>query len=79
MDEISKYLYPADSPTEQGAVTIIVKDEERYYKPFRVDGKGQYDFKKNFRAMLRIVEAEEDDLAPVGNDRFRNDGDEEIE
>ena len=79
VDEISKYLYPADSPTEQGAVTIIVKDEERYYKPFRVDGKGQYDFKKNFRAMLRIVEAEEDDLAPVGNDRFRNDGDEEIE
>ncbi len=79
VDEISKYLYNADSPTEQGAVTIIVKGEERYYKPFRVDGKGQYDYKKNFRALLRIVESDEDDLEPVGNDRFRNDGDEEIE
>lgn len=79
VDEVSKYLYSADSPTEQGAVTITVKGEERYFKPFRVDGKGQYDFKKNFRALLRIVEAEDEDLGPVSNDRFRNDGDEEIE
>ena len=79
VDEIGKYLFNADSPTEQGAVTIIVKGEEKYFKPFRVNGKGQYDFKKNFRALLRIVEVEEDDLNPVSNDRFRNDGDEEIE
>lgn len=79
VDEISKYLYTADSPTEQGAVTITVKGEERYYKPFRVNGKGQYDFKKNFRALLRIIEAEDDDLEPSSNDHFRNDGDEEIE
>ena len=79
VDEISKYLYSADSPTEQGAVTITVKGEERYFKPFRVDSKGQYDYKKNFRALLRIVEAEDDDLESSGNDKFRNDGDEEIE
>ena len=79
VEEITKYLYSADSPTEQGAVTITVKGEERYYKPFRVDSKGQYDFKKNFRALLRIIEAEEDDLDNDGNSRFRNDGDEEIE
>ena len=79
VDEIGKYLYSADSPTEQGAVTIIVKGEEKYFKPFRVNGKGQYDFKKNFRALLRIVEAEEEDLNPASNDLFRNDGDEEIE
>ena len=79
VDEISKYLYSADSPTEQGAVTITVKGEEQYFKPFRVNGKGEYDYKKNFRALLRIVEAEDDDIEPLGNDRFRNDGDEEIE
>ncbi len=79
VDEISKYLFSADSPTEQGAVTITVGGEERYFKPFRVDSKGQYDYKKNFRALLRIVEAEDDDLESSGNDRFRNDGDEEIE
>ena len=60
-------------------MTIIVKGEEKYFKPFRVNGKGQYDFKKNFRALLRIVEAEEEDLNPASNDLFRNDGDEEIE
>ncbi|MBO7629564.1 MAG: hypothetical protein J6S87_06420, partial [Bacteroidales bacterium] len=79
VDEISKYLYRADSPTEQGVVTILVKGEEQYFKPFRTGGKGQYEYKKNFRALLSIVEAEEDDLEPSSNDRFRNDGDEEIE
>ena len=79
VDEITKYLYRADSPTEQGAVTINVKGEEQYFKPFRTNGKGQYEYKKNFRALLRIVEAEDDDLESSAGDRFRNDGDEEIE
>ena len=78
-DEVSKYLYPADSPTEQGAVTIMIKGEERYFKPFRIDGKGQYEFKKLFRNMLRIIEDEEEDLNETGRDVFLNDGDEEIE
>lgn len=78
-DEISKYLYTADSPTEQGAVTIFVKGEERYYKPFRINNKGEYDFKKPFRAMLRIVEAEEEELNEGGINSFQNDGDEELE
>ncbi|MBQ9864055.1 MAG: hypothetical protein IJM33_01795 [Bacteroidales bacterium] len=77
-DEVNKYLYRADSPTEQGAVTIMVKGEEQYFKPFRVDSKGEYEFKKPFRALLRIIEAEEEDLESSGI-RFRNDGDEEIE
>ena len=77
-DEVTKYLYRADSPTEQGAVTIMVKGEEQYFKPFRVDSKGEYEFKKPFRALLRIIEAEEEDLEPSGI-RFRNDGDEEID
>ena len=79
IDEISKYLYSADSPTEQGAVTITVKGEEQYFKPFRINSKGQYDFKKSFRALLRIIEADEDELEPSSRDRFRNDGDEEID
>ena len=78
-DEVSKYLYPADSPTEQGAVTIMIKGEERYFKPFRIEGKGQYEFKKLFRNMLRIIEDEEEGLNETGRDVFLNDGDEEIE
>lgn len=78
-DEVAKYLYPADSPTEQGAVTIMIKGEERYFKPFRIDGKGQYEFKKLFRNMLRIIEDEEEGLNETGREVFLNDGDEEIE
>ena len=79
VEEVSKYLYSADSPTEQGAVTIEVKGEERYFKPFKVDSKGEYDFKKPFRAMLRIVEEAEETDNPASDDMFRNDGDEELE
>ena len=78
-DEVSKYLYPADSPTEQGAVTIVVKGEERYFKPFRVNSKGEYEFKKPFRNMLRIIEDEEESLEQEGGNPFINDGDEEID
>lgn len=79
VDEISKYLYPADSPTEQGAVTIMVKGEERYFKPFRTNNRGEYEFKKMFRSMLRIVEAEEETADEVDKNPFRNDGDEELD
>lgn len=78
-DEVSKYLFPADSPTEQGAVTITIKGEERFFKPFRMDRDGQYEFRKPFRNMLRIIEDEEETLTPSDVDLFRNDGDEEIE
>ncbi|MBR3725411.1 MAG: hypothetical protein IKN11_08515 [Bacteroidales bacterium] len=78
-DEVSKYLFPADSPTEQGAVTITVKGEERYYKPFRINNKGEYEFRKLFRNMLRIIDEEEETLDPSNGNSFRNDGDEEIE
>lgn len=78
-EEVGKYLYSADSPTEQGAVTIRVKGEERHYKPFRIDGRGEYDFKKPFRDMLRIVETDEEEQPGSGSDTFRNDGDEELD
>ena len=78
-DEVSKYLFPADSPTEQGAVTITIKGEERYFKPFRMNGKGEYEFKKLFRNMLRIIEDEEEALDENDGNSFHNDGDEEIE
>lgn len=79
VDEVSKYLYPADSPTEQGAVTILVNGEEKYYKPFKTNSKGEYDFKKPFRTMLRIVEAADEDLEEAEKNAFRNDGDEELD
>ena len=79
VDEVSKYLYTADSPTEQGAVTILVDGEEKYFKPFRINNKGEYDFKKPFRAMLRIVQTEEEELNENAINTFRNDGDEELD
>ena len=78
-EEVSKYLFPADSPTEQGAVTITIKGEERFFKPFRMDRTGQYEFRKLFRNMLRIIDDEEETVDPAGDNLFRNDGDEEIE
>ena len=75
-DEVRTYLYPADTPTEQGAVTIIENGEDRFFKPFRVGRDGEYEFRKPFRAMLRIVEEAEDE-----NDNDNEnpaDGDEEL-
>lgn len=78
-DEISKYMYTADSPTEQGAVTITFKGEERYFKPFKINSRGEYEFKKPFRAMLRIVETQEENSDENEKNAFRNDGDEELD
>ena len=78
-DEVNKYLFPADSPTEQGSVAITLKGEERYFKPFRIDSKGQYEFRKLFRNMLRIIDEEEETLDPSADTMFHNDGDEAIE
>ena len=78
-DEVSKYLYPADSPTEQGAVTIKIDGEERSFKPFRMNNKGEYEFRKLFRNMLRIIEEDEESVGPIIDNPFQNDGDEEIE
>ena len=58
---------------------IVVKGEERYFKPFRVNSKGEYEFKKPFRNMLRIIEDEEESLEQEGDNPFINDGDEEID
>lgn len=79
IDEVGKYLFNADSPTEQGAVTIMVKGEERYFKPFKVNNKGEYEYKKPFRAMLRIVEDADENLEKEDGNPFRNDGDEELD
>lgn len=76
-EEVRSYLYPADTPTEQGAVTIMEKGEERFYKPFRVGRNGEYEFKKPFRAMLRIVEEAEENLDKP-EDTPSTDGDEEL-
>lgn len=76
-DEVRSYLYPADTPTEQGAVTIMEDGEESFYKPFRVGRNGEYEFKKAFRAMLRIIE-EADENIEDNNAPASEDGDEEL-
>ena len=44
-----------------------------------MDRTGQYEFRKLFRNMLRIIDDEEETVDPAGDNLFRNDGDEEIE
>lgn len=77
-EEIYNYLFEADSPTEQGAVTIIEDKEEHFYKPFRVNRKGEYEYKKAFKALLRLPQ-EDDESEDASSTDFRNDGDEELE
>lgn len=77
-EEVRSYLYEADSPTDQGAVTIIEDKEEHFYKPFRVNRKGEYEYKNAFRALLRLPQEDEESEAAPGTD-FRNDGDEELD
>lgn len=76
-EEVRSYLYPADTPTEQGAVTIMQDGEEFFYKPFRVGRNGEYEFRKPFRAMLRIIEEAEENL-DTPEDTPPTDGDEEL-
>lgn len=79
--EVERYLYPADSPNEQGAITIVQgkgkEKMEHYYKPFRLGRGGDNEYLKPFRNMLRIVEAAEEE--PEQEELYRNDGDEELD
>ena len=81
IEDVPHYLYECDSPTEQGAVMIKEKgkDEEMYYKPFRLGRNGEYQYTRSFREMLRIVESADEETPDGGKDQFKNDGDEEIE
>lgn len=77
-EEVRSYLYPADSPTEQGAITILGRGGESYYKPFKVGRDGTYEFKKPFRAMLRIIEGDLDENDNDNENPAPTDGDEEL-
>lgn len=77
-EELFNYLFNADGPNEQGAVTVVEEHEEYFYKPFRVNRKGEYEYKKAFRALLRFPQEDEESEGSSSTD-FRNDGDEELE
>lgn len=79
MEELGDYLYEVDSPSEQGAVTIMEGKEEHFFKAFRINRKGEYEYKSSFRDMLRIVEDEEETPSTSVEKSFQNDGDEDIE
>lgn len=72
-DELKKYFYPVDSPTEASAFTV----GRRHYVPYRVDKRGDYELKKPFRALFRIAPEQEEDLNPA-SDRRPSDNPEEI-
>jgi len=72
-DELKKYFYPVDSPTEASAFTV----GRRHYVPYRVDKRGDYELKKPFRALFRIAPEQKEDLNPA-SDRRPSDNPEEI-
>ena len=72
-DELKKYFYPVDSPTEASAFTV----GRRHYVPYRVGRQGDYELKNPLRALFRIAPEQEEDLNPA-SDRRPSDNPEEI-
>lgn len=64
-DELKKYFYPVDSPTEASAFTV----GRRHYVPYRVDRQGDYELKKPLRALFRIAPEQEEDLGSPADKR----------
>lgn len=56
-DEISTYFYPAISEVEEGSFAF----GGRHYKAFKVDKHGTYQIKPALRALLRIIEADDEE------------------
>ncbi len=74
-DELKKYFYPTDSPTEASAFTV----GKRHYVPYRVDKRGDYELKKPFRALFRIAPEQEEDFTPATEGRRPENPDEIID
>ena len=55
-EEVKDYLYEVRTNLEEGTVTI----NDRYYKAYRLDNHGEYEIKKPLRALMRIVEEQEE-------------------
>ena len=74
-DEISTYFYPAISEVEEGSFSF----GGRHYKAFKVDKHGTYQIKPALRALLRIIEADDEEEVdqPVPTPRKPKKGEDE--
>ena len=63
-NELKNYFFEVDSPTEAASFSV----GKRFFVPYRVDRRGEYELKKAFKALFRIVPEQEEDLpqAPKG-------------
>lgn len=74
-NELGKYFYPVDGPTEAAAFKVA----GRYWVAYSVAKGGAYELKKPFRAMFRIVPDQEEDEEPVAKDAKKINPDEIID
>ena len=55
-EEIKDYLYEVKTNMEEGTVTF----DGKYYKAYRMGNHGDYEIKKQLKALMRIVEEQEE-------------------
>jgi len=74
-EEVNDYLFECKTDMEDGSVKI----GDKHYKAYRLDRHGNYEFKKDFQALLRIVEDEVEDIEEQQETDRRYRDDEEID
>lgn len=60
-DELKKYFYEVDSPTEAASFAV----GKRFFVAYRVDKHGKYELKKPLRHLFRIVPDQEEEFQPA--------------
>ncbi|MCQ2297944.1 MAG: hypothetical protein MJZ51_04915 [Bacteroidales bacterium] len=55
-EEIKDYLYEVKTNMEEGTITL----DGKYYKAYKIGNHGEYEIKKPLRALMRIVEEQEE-------------------
>lgn len=56
--ELKNYFFEVDSPTEASSFSV----GKRFFVPYRMDKHGEYELKKAFKALFRIVPEQEEDI-----------------
>lgn len=74
-NELGKYFYEVDGPTEAAAFKV----GERFWVAYSVAKGGEYELKKAFRALFRIVPDQEEEELPAKDERGKLSPDEIIE
>ena len=74
-NELSDYFYECKTDMEDGSFTA----EGKHWKAYRLDKHGNYEIKKDLRALMRIVEDEVDEIEEQQEEDKRYKDDEAIE